>query len=99
MLPELVTDEDFGWYVVAVPVGEELAKCLAYSMHPEVLIAEPNFLGTVDDPTPAPAMLPSGGGTPDASRIPNAFYIIAGAALLVVSAAVVISQRAGHNKT
>ena len=51
---ELVFDEDFGWYIVSVPEGEELAKCRAYLMHPEVLIAEPNFIRILHEPTSTP---------------------------------------------
>ncbi len=51
---ELVFDEVFDWYIVSVPEGEELAKCRAYSAHPEVLAVEPNFLGTPDNPSPTP---------------------------------------------
>jgi len=57
---ELMFDEDlaeliFGdWYVVSVPEGEELAKCRAYAMHLEVLIAEPNFIRILHDTIPTP---------------------------------------------
>jgi len=92
---ELVVDEDFGLYVVSVPEGEELAKCRAYAMHPEVLIVEPNFIRTPHDPAPTPDRLPSGGGPPERGPTPAVFLLITGAALLVVSAAVVFSQRPG----
>ncbi|MEE8518905.1 MAG: hypothetical protein V3S98_07255 [Dehalococcoidia bacterium] len=85
---ELSSDEDRGWYKVSVPEGEELAKCRAYSAHPEVLIVEPNFIRILE-PIPTPSGLPIGGGAPGADPAPNALYAIAGVALLVVSAAVV----------
>jgi len=52
---ELIFDEDlaelvFGdWYVVSVPEGEELAKCRAYLMHPEVLVSRVRLSETVVD--------------------------------------------------
>jgi len=48
---------------------------------------------------PGPESLPSSGGPPGGGSTPVVILIIAGAALLAVSAAVLISQRAGHNKT
>lgn len=79
------------WYVVMVNEGDEVAKCRAYSMHPDVLEAGPNIYVTVDEPSPeptaGPSTLPSSGIRPTEGS-PFADLVLLAAGALAVFAGV-----------
>jgi hypothetical protein len=92
------------WYVVVVPVGQEVAKSRAYARHPEVLYVGPIGYPTFDgdplpsspSPTPSPSALPS--PTPTVGAFPqtgrasreggDVGWILAGAAAMLAGAGV-----------
>lgn len=81
------------WYTVTVPEGEEVAKCRAYAMHPQVLEVGPVVFFGVDDPTPTPTprMLPPSGATQRHSRSADGAIVLMvfGGLVAAISAAFV----------